>query len=300
LVGPQCIRSFPEVSEEFERLFHRCIERYDLRPSAFGHYSDLARISGRDLSQEEMLEYSRTQLEGAKRLGFSLARLSYFSFDLEDRNQALYRLLLPDAERLGIRLAMEIHCPYIIEHEGQQRVIEDVMKLNSPFVGFTLDCGTMTSRISPVCIQQFLDLGVRPEIVDRLSQMWQQRCTRAEMEAEARALGGGPLAELLALETLVYFGQGKPEAMRELLPFIFHVHGKFFNVDAAGQDDSVRYPEIIETLVKGGYSGWISSEYEGHHWTGDRSAFEQVKAHQQLLLRLIAESETRSIEQTPK
>jgi sugar phosphate isomerase/epimerase len=293
LIGPQCIRTFPEVSEEFERIFKRSVERYNLVPSAFGHYSDMSRITGRDLTQDEMLEYSRMQLEGAKRLGFTLARLSYFSFDVEDRSKTLYRLLLPDAERLGIRLAIEIHCPHIIESAGQQRVIEDILKLNSPYVGFTLDCGTMTARMSPVCIQKFLDLGLSSKIVNRIVEMWTQRFSRAEIEAEVQAMGGGELGQLLAIESQIYFGHGEPAAMLDIMPVLFHVHGKFYNVDKSGNDDTVRYPEIIDTLVRGGYKGWISSEYEGHHWLKDRNAFGQVKAHQQLLMRLISESEAR-------
>jgi sugar phosphate isomerase/epimerase len=293
LIGPQCIRGFPEVSEEFERSFRRWVEKYELVPSAFGHYSDLGRISDRDLTLEEAVSYSRVQLEGAKRLGFSLARFSYLSFDLTDRSKALYRLLLPDAERLGIRLAMEIHSPHIIESEAQRRVIDDVMSLNSPFVGFTLDCGTMTSRVSPLCVQKFLDQGVGEDIVGRILQMWEQRCTREELELAVEALGGGPLAELFALESWVYFGHGDPRAMRDLMPFIFHVHGKFYHVDDSGQDDAVRYPEIIGALVEGGYQGWISTEYEGHHWLSGVHAFRQTQAHQHLLRGLIASSEKR-------
>lgn len=295
VIGPQCIRTFPEVPESFEKLFHRAVERYDLVPSAFGHYSDLGRVTGRDLTIDEMLDYSRIQLEGAKRLGFSLARLSYFSFDLEDKSQSLYRLLLPDAERLGVRMAMEIHCPYNIEHPGQQRVIEDVMTLNSPFVGFTLDCGTMASRISPVCIQKFSEQGVSEEMIAKITELWKQQLSLQDMIEAVKALNGGPLVDLLGIETLIYFGHGKPAAMKDMMPFIFHVHGKFYNVDAGGNDDSVRYPEIVQTLVEGGYEGWISSEYEGHHWLEDIPAFEQVKAHQQLLKRLVSESEARLV-----
>ena len=69
LIAPQCIRTYPEVSEAFERRFLDAVDRYDLVPSAFGHYSDLGRISGRQLSIEEAVEFSRIQLEGAKRLG---------------------------------------------------------------------------------------------------------------------------------------------------------------------------------------------------------------------------------------
>lgn len=293
IIGPQLIRSYPFVSEDFERRFKLTTERYGLIPSAFGHYSDLGRIAGRDLSLDEAVEFSRIQLEGAKRLGYSLARMSYQSFDLTDRREALYRQLLPDLERLEMRLAIEIHSPNIIESDAQQRVIEDVAKLDSPFVGFTLDCGCMAKRVSPVCERKFLDLGVDPGIVKRVIDFWRTRPTIEELRAEIEAIDGGSLVELLAIETWVYFGHGKPEALRDIMPYVYHVHGKFFQVDDHGNDDAIAYPEIVEILVSSGYSGWISSEYEGHHWLKDRGAFSQVKAHQDYLRRLIAECSTR-------
>jgi sugar phosphate isomerase/epimerase len=291
IIAPQCIRTYPEVSEEFEHIFRDAVERYDLVPSAFGHYSDLGRIPGRNLSIAEAVEFSRIQLEGAKRLGYRLARMSYQSFDLTDRREALYRQLLPDLERLDMKLAIEIHAPHIIESEPQQRVIEDVAALNSPYVGFTLDCGCMTNRVSPVCERKFLELGVDPAIVKRLIDFWATAPSRAELNWEVAAIGGGSLVELLATETWIYFGHGKPAALREIMPYVFHVHGKFFQVDENGNDDAVAYPQIIEILVSSGYDGWISSEYEGHHWLKNRNAYAQVKAHQQYLRRLIAECE---------
>jgi sugar phosphate isomerase/epimerase len=111
------------------------------------------------------------------------------------------------------------------------------------------------------------------------------------LRAEIEAINGGPLVELLATETWIYFGHGKPAALRAIMPFVFHVHGKFFQVDESGNDDAVAYPEIIDILVSSGYDGWISSEYEGHHWLKNRGAYAQVQAHQRYLRRLIDESE---------
>jgi sugar phosphate isomerase/epimerase len=172
-------------------------------------------------------------------------------------------------------------------------MIDDIKELGSPLVGFTLDCGSMTSCVSPVCIQKFLDLGVPEENVRRLTDLWTTKPTLQQLMAEVNEIDGGPLVELLAVETWVYFGHGNPADLREAMPYIFHVHGKFFHVDDNGMDDAVRYPEIIDVLVETGYDGFISSEYEGHHWLKDKNAAGQVRAHQQYLQRLIDQSEAR-------
>jgi hypothetical protein len=40
IVGPSHIRSFPEVSEEFERSFKSSVDRYGLTPTSYGSYAD--------------------------------------------------------------------------------------------------------------------------------------------------------------------------------------------------------------------------------------------------------------------
>jgi hypothetical protein len=72
------------------------------------------------------------------------------------------------------------------------------------------------------------------------------------------------------------------ESWLEIMPWIRHVHGKFFGVDAAGEEPSVPVRELIALLVQNGYDGAISSEYEGWHWNHWDDAFDIIAGEQAL------------------
>jgi hypothetical protein len=49
----------------------------------------------------------------------------------------------------------------------------------------------------------------------------------------------------------------------EVLPHVHFIQGKFYEIDDDLHDKHVPWAEIISTLTSSGWSGWISSEYEG-------------------------------------
>lgn len=70
LVGPQMIRGFPDLPGDFEQRFTHAVEKYDLRPTAYGGYGDAQRGTGTWASREEQLDYLKRQIRAARRLGF--------------------------------------------------------------------------------------------------------------------------------------------------------------------------------------------------------------------------------------
>lgn len=69
------------------------------------------------------------------------------------------------------------------------------------------------------------------------------------------------------------------------MPFVVHVHGKFFDIDENGDEPSVPYARIMRVLRDGGYRGTISSEWEGSLWSDDPDGFAMVKAHHAMMRR---------------
>lgn len=84
------------------------------------------------------------------------------------------------------------------------------------------------------------------------------------------------LVDLMVRESMEYFAHGEPEDLLPYMKYMKHVHGKFFYVDDNGEENAVRVPEIVSVLKKGGYTGWVSAEYEGHHWFAKNDAHEQL------------------------
>lgn len=283
LVGPQMIRGFPELSEEFEHRFRTAVERHGLEPTAYGAYGDGQRITGRWLTREEQIDYLEVQLRAAATLGFPIVRVQ--------PSEVVFTDLIPLAERLGVRMGIEIHAPSAIEDMGE--LVDRVDRIDSPALGFIPDCGTFCHSCANVYLDRFRELGVPDPVVEEIVAGWQARRREDEIMARVEELGGGDLARLMVTEASVYFGHSEPRAMLEIMPRIIHVHGKFYDISDDGRDTAVRFPEVLDVLREGGYSGFISCEYEGHHWDRDRDALEQVKTLQTFIRGQLAQSGTR-------
>lgn len=277
IVAPQMMRGYPNVSEESQQTFLRARDRYGLVPTCFGGYSDAGIITGRDLNTEEQTDYLKVQMKTAKRLGFPVIRVGLC--------EAIFTNLVPYAEKLGIKMGIEIHAPKTVETHGE--LIERVKQVDSPSLGFVPDWGSMCNSVASVYVERHIARGVPREIADRIVQLWEQRVEPSVVEAEVAEMGGDELAQTMVQEAFVYFGHGDPAALNEIMPYIVHTHGKFFRVDDNGHAEGVRATEIIATLRGGGYSGWISAEYEGHRWvdTTKTKAIDQLKAMQALIRR---------------
>lgn len=272
LVGPMQIREYPDVSPEFVARFKRALDKYGLTPTAYGAYTDATRITGHKATVDEKVEYMKRQLRAAKELGFPVARVGPFEETFA---------LLPYAERLGIKLGMEVHAPLSIE--GLQDIVARVEKTSSAYLGWIPDCGAFCERPSHVFVERFTSQGVDPEIVNHIVQRWAERPPVEELCAEVREMGGDEHAEMMAFESNIYFGHSQPEVLKQVMPYIVHLHGKFFGIDDSGNESAVRLPEVITVLRDGGYSEYISCEYEGHHWFPERDSFDQIKRLQSLI-----------------
>ena len=59
-------------------------------------------------------------------------------------------------------------------------------------------------------------------------------------------------------------GHVDPAEWADIMPQIKHVHAKFYDIDENGDEPAIDYPAIVREFVNGGYSGFFSSEWEGH------------------------------------
>jgi sugar phosphate isomerase/epimerase len=247
-----------------------------LRPTAYGAYPDSQRITGHRASVDETVEYLKRQVRAAKTLGFPVVRVGPFEETFQ---------LLPYAEKLGIKLGMEIHAPFSIE--GLQDVVRRVEHVSSAYLGFLPDCGAFCRSPSHVFVERFLSQGADPRLVKHIVDRWADHIPIEELRAEVREMGGDEHMDMMAFESGGYFGHSEPSALNQIMPYIVHVHGKFFGIDDAGNESAVRMPEVIKTLRDGGYSGYVSCEYEGHHWFPERDAFDQIQKLQALIRKLL-------------
>ena len=97
------------------------------------------------------------------------------------------------------------------------------------------------------------------------------------------------------------FSQVDPREMRDIVPYIVSIHGKFYEMtEIPGrteeyEDVAIDYKNPIYWLKQGGYEGYINSEYEGQRHQQDQgiekmaNEVEEVRRHHEMLARYITE-----------
>jgi hypothetical protein len=271
-------RGYPNVSYEFERRFKNAIDKYGIIPACWSGYADPQRFTGRFVTEEEQMEYIKKQIDAAAQLGFPILRIQpcrpFFK-------------LVPYAEKKNVKLTFELHAPM---DPVTFPMIQTIVKMDTPYVGFVPDCGAFCRAPSEVYYKRFSQQGVPQETDDRITEMWKAGCSQEEIRASVR--NNGPkkeLIDLMATEAIEYFGRADPAALVPLMKHIPHVHGKFFHVNDKGVESAVRISEIVAALRAGGFNGYMACEYEGHHWFAEHDVLEQLTRHQALVKRCFAE-----------
>ena len=282
IVGPSNHRGFPEVTDEFERAFKSSVDRYGLTPTSYGSYADPFMLPDRNLTPDELYDYTVIQLKGAAKLGFPVVRLQYYASVVADR-------LIPVAEKLNIKMGYELHTPLMIESPKVLELRAQIAHLSSDRLGLIPDCGIFARSISQYHLDRGRKSGVPEAIIQKAQELWKAK-TPVEQAFEAiRALGADE-STLSWVETIWgSFGYSEPAALAEIEPAIIHVHGKFYSI-VAGDEPDLRYEEVVKTLLDIGYTGWMSTEYEG----GPTDTFEIAKAHQAMVKGYIQKHRQRS------
>jgi sugar phosphate isomerase/epimerase len=271
IVGPSHHRGFPEVTDEFERSFKSAVDRYNLTPTSYGSYADPFMLPDRNLTPDELFDYTVLQLKGAAKLGFPIVRLQHFASVIAER-------IVPVAEKLKLKMGYELHTPLMIESPRTQELLAQIKGLCSGSLGLIPDCGIFARSIS----QHHLNVGrksgvTEPEIRKALA-LWAEKATIDQAVEAFRSMGAREATITWIGMIWDTFGFSEPSTLAEIQPYLFHFHGKFFNI-IDGDEPDLRYEEVVESLLNIGYTGWMSSEYEG----GASDSLAMVRAHQAMV-----------------
>jgi sugar phosphate isomerase/epimerase len=275
IVGPSHHRGFPEVTDEFERIFKSSVERNELIPTCYGTYADPFMLPDRNLTPDEIFEYTIPQLEGTAKLGFPIARLQYFTYEIAER-------LLPYAEKLKVKMGYELHTPLMIESSETQKLLSQVKYLSSEYLGIIPDCGIFGRAITSRNVRQGKAAGVPEEIIEKAKELWKQRIAVEPALEILQEMGADKAAITWAGFVWDTCGYSDPRDMADFKDYLFHIHGKYFSIVDGGEPD-LRYEEVVKTLLDVGYTGWMSSEYEGE----PTDSFAIVQEHQAMIQRYI-------------
>lgn len=274
VVGFQSFRGYPAISDEDARHFRGLADKYGLIPTCLGANIDIGRAPGRLMTSEEIYSYVERQLIAANKLGFPLMRVPPSAGSLTLEN------ILPLAEKYKVIMAVELHSPLNIYHPEVVHLREMFDKLQSPFLGFIPDFSATMTSVPEGYWKMLLSFGAPEGFINDAKAIW---ITDDAIPAKFGALKDAAVKHQVNStvngainNVMTMFGHAPVESWREIMPYVKHVHGKYYEVTADGIEPSINYPALMKLLKEESYQGTISAEWEGQAFTEDAIGVEQV------------------------
>ena len=287
IVGFSAVRGFPHTSDEFAGHFRNLLAKLGLEPSCLGINADVFLRPQQPMTPDQSLAYHVAQVESAAKLGFPVARYQFLA------GPEVIRRLLPTAEKLNVKLGLEIHAPHKVDSPEVMEYREMYAEENSPYLGFIPDFGASASAISPAFLRFVRGLGMPEGLIALVQETWLEpddpaspRGKREDFAAKANAAGFGNTNLSECFMAFGLFSRMEPQRWLEIMPQIVHIHGKFHDIDEKGEVPGIPYDKILPVFVEGGYNGYMSSEWEGHFFSDD-SGFPKVEAHHALCKKIL-------------
>lgn len=287
VIGFQSIRNFPNPGDEFIGKFKDLVAELGLIPTSLAVNADLGLRRDRLLTHDEMIDYMAAQINLAAKLGFPVARVQI------SMTPDVMEALLPVAEKANVKLGLEVHSHHSPRHEEMVAHLERYEKLNSGYLGFVPDFGATTVGMPPSLIKKYRETGVPEEMITELLDLWQvhhaegapkdgrtQGMRMGQVAGIAAKHGFGETAIDYAINHCGLFGHADPSEWADIMHLVWHTHGKFFGMDENGDEPTTPLVDILKVYADAGYTGSISSEYEGFHWDKFSNPFDQVAGHQ--------------------
>jgi len=294
IIGDQMIPGYPNIPESFFTKWHSWMENYNVTPVCLDMFLDWNKYKGREMTDDERVESVTHDIINANKLGCTVIRV------IHDVQPEILERLAPTAEKYKVVLALEIHAPSYYDSELEQQLVKLFQKVGSPYLGFTLDLGVFCKRMPRVAKDRLIRDGMKPSIANYLAEAYDNQTLPHSKELGDRndALAnkvlqmGGTEEDVYAAFMATHMINADPKKMVDYLPYTHHVHGKFYEMLPDYTEYSIPYEEIVPILVKGGYKGYIDSEYEGNRWIQDAfevDSTEQVRRQQVMLKHLLGE-----------
>jgi len=281
LVAAQMVPNYPYPADEWLEHLKCLLKKYDLTPVCWSAYIDRGLRSDRDLSEEEIIQYTLNDMIYAKKVGFPLVRSQH------SISPAIFKRMLPYCQELGVKLTIEMHHPHHPEVPEWKEYIKICKNEGRGWLGIVPDCGIFQNHPHKLFLDQAIELGFRSDVlkkvvelhgVDSPIQKVIEQCGLTEAE--------------IGVTKDMYSTFNHPayvEQLKDLVDISPYIHGKFYYADEGENDNCIPYDSILKELVRLGFDGYMACEYEGHHFTDcfEIDSAEQLKRYVDMHKRII-------------
>ncbi len=252
ILGEAHVPGYPHPASAWIDRWRALLEQYRLEPTSYGSWIDTRLRLARNLTAVEAAEDLARDIRLAAQLGFSFVRpkIGVVSMDLmpDPIWEEAVERVLELAERSRIVICPEIHAPTPIRHPIVEDYLRFIERTGTKHFGLLLDTGIFQDRPLP---------------------HWP-----GETEEMRRTFLDGIRVD--------------PADFMLIAKHVVFIQAKFHDIDNCLQDQHIPWEKVVPMLRKAGYSGYLSSEYEGSRepWR----SLEQVRRQHALLRRLEREA----------
>lgn len=286
-IGDQSFPGTPFPSDETVSSWRRMVDAAGLELVCNDVLLDSALYRNRTLTIPEQVDLLKQQLDVSKRLGYPMIRLT------SDVSDVVTETALPYAEQLGVVMTAEIHGGMSFDEPRAAKWIEMMKRVQSEYLGLTIDFGIFCDRHPRLPIEYFRTIGLTPAVADRVEELWAEHgdfhqyleIHHHQFPDDLKAL----FRSGVDFEFCIFAGgyeNTSLDVLTEYRDYIKHFHGKFFEMLPDGTEFCIDVPAILTRLNEIGWSGYIASEYEGNRFTPigqDVDDQGQLRTHQELL-----------------
>ena len=252
ILGEAQVEGYPQPGTQWLDTWFGLIDKYKLEPTNMCSWIDHRITLSRNLTVEEGTAELARDLHLAHRLGFKFLRPKFgvISADLvPEANWSTYvERNLDLAHKYGIVICPEIHAPTPIKHPVVDGYIEFIERTGTKNFGLMIDTGIFQ---------------------DRPLTHWGSHQINEEARQHMEFLNGMAV---------------NPEHFLDVAPYVAFIQAKFHDINDDLEDQNIPWRPVISAIKRSGYSGYLSSEYEG--WRAPWRSIDQVRRQHVLLRQL--------------
>lgn len=281
IIPQATIPNFWHMDDRFVDRWFTALDRYGVKPVAFDSFSEentLFKLSGRVLTLEDRIDVQKRFIDAAARLGFHKTRSQMW-------DPQILEAVLPYAEEKDVCIGLEVHAPMKITSERVQNAIEMIQKTGSKHLALVPDFGIYEKEAPPIVLAMHIRDGAHPDLIELAKELKAGGADRDEIMAKITEKGGNE-EDKAAAGRISNNSYDDPENLKDVIPYISHLHGKVWQMEENLEDCCLDYANPLRVLVQNGFSGYIDTEYEGNRHTQDLGpvrGIEQVRRHHAMM-----------------
>lgn len=268
IVAAQMVPNYPYPSDEWLYTFRGLMEENSLSPVCWSAYIDNGLRSNRDLTREEIIQFTYNDMVYAKKAGFPIVRTQH------SIGPEIFEAMVPACKELDIMLTIEMHHPHNPDVPVWKEYIELMHKYPKQ-LGAVPDFSIFQHTPHRLLVQRLQQAGFDP---GRLQAVLKAHGQGVPCEEAVKANGLSPAEAEYTEQLYEKFNPTPIEGIDILVPVSPYMHGKFYILDGE-EDPCIPYDKLLPRIKDLGFKGYIAAEYEGHHFDMSVDMDEQLNRY---------------------